>query len=174
MVIELLNFDFPIDLVLWAMLDGDWKITSIVEESEFTNWNLSSNDSSGPWLLRNWLVLWSVETDGLSTKTITLLEDSSSRCGNRDLLLISCLDFGNSKVLLLHVVAWEITEGRMLSSWQILVLVWFPLITRGHRETLLKVIFKDHLTCWSDTRGSIAWLHAGHVVTCSKIFLIII
>ena len=174
MVIELLNFDFPIDLVLRAMLNSDWKVTSIVEESEFTYWDLSSNDSSGLWLLRNWLVLWSVETDGLATKTITLLEDGSSRCSNGNLLLISWLNFGNSKVFLLHVIAWEVTEGRMLSSWQILVLIWFPLITRGHRKTLLKVILKDHLTCWSDTRGSIAWLHAGHVVTCSKIFLIII
>ena len=89
MVIELLNFDFPIDLVLRAMLNSDWKVTSIVEESEFTYWDLSSNDSSGLWLLRNWLVLWSVETDGLATKTITLLEDGSSRCSNGNLLLIS-------------------------------------------------------------------------------------
>ena len=168
MVIELLNFDFPVNLVLWAMLDCYWEITSIVEKSELTNRDLSSYDSSGLWLLRNWPILWSVETDGLSTETITLLEDGSSRCGNRDLLSIHWLNFGNSKGFLLHVIIWEVTKSRVLSSWQILVLVWFPLISWGHRKTLLKVIFKDHLTCWSDTRGSISWLHAGHVVTCSK------
>jgi len=129
MVIELLNFDFPINLVLWAVFDCYWKITSVVEKSELTDGNLSSYDSSGLWLLRNWPILWSVETDSLSTKTITLLEDGSSRCGNRDLLFIHWLNFGNSKCLLLHVIIWEVTESRMLSSWQILVLVRFPLIS---------------------------------------------
>jgi len=34
MVIKLLDFNLPIDLVLWAMLNGYWEVTSIVETTE--------------------------------------------------------------------------------------------------------------------------------------------
>ena len=35
MVVKLLNFNLPVDLVLRAMLNGNWEIASVVESSEF-------------------------------------------------------------------------------------------------------------------------------------------
>ena len=57
MVIELLNVDFPVDLILWSVFNGNWKITSVVEESEFTYWDVSPVDGAGNWFLDEWLWL---------------------------------------------------------------------------------------------------------------------
>ena len=51
MIVELLNFDLPLDLVLRTMLNCNWEITSIVEESELRNGNLSSDNSTSFGLL---------------------------------------------------------------------------------------------------------------------------
>jgi len=61
MIIQLLNIDLPCDFILWSMLDGNWQVTSIVEESEFTDWDSSSVDSSSNWLLGKWLWFWLVQ-----------------------------------------------------------------------------------------------------------------
>ena len=57
MIIKLLNVDFPVDFILRTVFNCYWEISSIVEKSELRNWNMSSVDSSGNWLLRNWLQL---------------------------------------------------------------------------------------------------------------------
>jgi len=78
MVIKLLNINFPVDFILWSMLDGHWKITSIVEKSEFRHWDVSSINSTSNWLLNEWLWLWLVQTNSLSSETITFLKNCGS------------------------------------------------------------------------------------------------
>jgi len=78
MVIELLNLNFPVDFVLGSVLNGDWKISSVVEKSELRNWDVSPVNSSSDWLLWNWPQFWSIQTGALSSETITLLEDGGS------------------------------------------------------------------------------------------------
>lgn len=117
MVIKLLNIDFPINFVLWAVFDSDWKISSIVEKSKFTDWNLSTVDSSSSWL--NWYWFWFclIQTEALSTVTVSLFQKSCSMSSNRYLLLVDWSNVGNSSSFFIDVFLWKITEGRMLSSW---------------------------------------------------------
>lgn len=75
MVIKLLNLDFPGNFVLWAMLDGDWQVTSVVKKSELTDWDSSPVSGSSNWLLNDWLLLGQVQAGGLTSETITLLQD---------------------------------------------------------------------------------------------------
>ena len=58
MVIELGNIDLPLDLVLWSMLNANWKISSVIETTELTWLNFSWSNSSSSWLLCGWLLLW--------------------------------------------------------------------------------------------------------------------
>ena len=57
MIIKLLNINFPIDFILRSMFNCYWEISSVVEKSEFTNWNLSTIDCSSSWLEWNWFSL---------------------------------------------------------------------------------------------------------------------
>jgi hypothetical protein len=111
MVIKLLDIDFPVNFVLWSVFDGDWKITSVVEKSEFTYWDLSAIDGTSSWLKWDWLWFSLVQAEALSTESITLLEDLSSSSSNRYLLLINWLDFCNCTTLLFQIFLWEITES---------------------------------------------------------------
>lgn len=117
MVIELLNFYLPVDLVLWTVLDGDWEVTSIVEESELRHWDVSPVDSAGNWLLWHWLQLWSIQAGALSSKTITLLQDGGSRGCDGNLLFVDGLNGGNASGFFLNVFFWEVTEGGVLGPW---------------------------------------------------------
>jgi hypothetical protein len=46
MVIELLDLDLPLDFILRSVLNGDGKITSVVEKSKFRNRDLSGNNGT--------------------------------------------------------------------------------------------------------------------------------
>jgi hypothetical protein len=50
-VIELLDLYLPVDAVLWAVLNSNRQITSVVETSEFTCWNVALVECSSNWLL---------------------------------------------------------------------------------------------------------------------------
>jgi len=117
MVIKLLDINFPIDFVLWTMFNGNWKISSIVEKSEFTDRDLSTVYCSSSWFNWNWFCLWLIQTKALSTESIALFQNSSAGSGNRYLLLVNWLNGCNSLFSLINVFLWEITESRMLSSW---------------------------------------------------------
>lgn len=78
MIIKLLNINFPVDFVLRTMLNGDWEISSIIEQSELTLWNMSCSDCSCSWFLRNWFSLWLEQAGCLASKTLTFLQDSGS------------------------------------------------------------------------------------------------
>jgi len=117
MVIKLLDINFPINFVLWTMFNGNWKISSIVEKSEFTDRDLSTVYCSSSWLNWNWFCFWLIQTKALSTESISLFQNSSAGSGNRYLLLVNWLNGCNSLFPLINVFLWEITESRMLSSW---------------------------------------------------------
>lgn len=82
MIVQLLDFYLPVDLVLRTVLNCNWQISSVVEEAEFTDWDLSSNNCSSSWLLDTWFVKWLVQTGTFSTKSITLLENGSASSSN--------------------------------------------------------------------------------------------
>lgn len=56
-VVELLDFNFPVDFILRAVLDSDWEISSIIEPSEFTWRNVSCVECSSSGFLWCWLFL---------------------------------------------------------------------------------------------------------------------
>jgi len=62
MVIQLLNVYFPINSILWSVFNSYWQISSIVEKSEFTNWNSSGVLSTSSGSMRCWGCLWFVQT----------------------------------------------------------------------------------------------------------------
>ena len=111
MIIKLLDIYFPVDFVLWTVFNGDWKISSVVEKSEFTYWNLSTVNGSSSWFEWNWLWFSLIQAEALSSKSITLLEDLCTLSGNGDLLLINWFDFCNCTSLFLQIFIWEITKG---------------------------------------------------------------
>lgn len=57
MVVQLLDFHFPVDFILGTVLNGNWEISSIVESSKFTWRNVPSIEGASSWLLWCWLFL---------------------------------------------------------------------------------------------------------------------
>lgn len=51
-VVQLLDFHFPVDFILGAMLNSNWEISSIVESSEFTGRNGPSIECASLGFLR--------------------------------------------------------------------------------------------------------------------------
>lgn len=76
MVIELLDFNLPVDSVLGAVLDGDGKVSAVVEATELTGRNVAVVECAGNGLLRCWAVLGFVETNSLSSEAFTFLKSS--------------------------------------------------------------------------------------------------
>ena len=74
-VIQLLDFYFPVNFVLGSMLNGNGKISSVVESSEFTRWDQSSLESSSFRLLRKRFFSWLIQTCSFSSKTFTLFQN---------------------------------------------------------------------------------------------------
>ena len=144
------------------MLDRHWQVSSIVEKSELTHWDPSSMSCSSNWFLSGWLSPRHIKARCLSSKSISFLQNGSSSGGNGHFLLCNWSNLGHTCCLLLDVVLWEISECRMLSSWQVLVLVWLPLLWWGHSKTFLQMVLQNQLTCWGNSSNSERWLHLGH------------
>ena len=72
-VVKLLNLNFPIYSVLRAVLNGDGKVTTVVESTELASRDgtLVKGTSSG--LLGRRLILGLEEADSAATNTLTLL-----------------------------------------------------------------------------------------------------
>ena len=75
MIIKLLDLNLPLDLVLGAVLNGDREISTVVEETELADGNLTSHDGSGSRLLNWWLFLVLEKGRALATEAVTLLQD---------------------------------------------------------------------------------------------------
>ena len=76
MVIQLLDFHLPVDLVLRTVLNGNGKISSVVESSELTGRYESRVESTSLGLLRHRSFLRLVQTNCLASEALALLENS--------------------------------------------------------------------------------------------------
>ena len=105
MVVELLDLNFPVDLVLRTVFDGDGKISSVIEASEFTGRDGSLVESTSSGLLRCRSFLGLVQTDSLATEAFSFLKNSCElgyEVKNLQTplaaMLISCLSMGSTSV----------------------------------------------------------------------------
>jgi hypothetical protein len=73
MVVELLDFNLPVDTVLRSMLNGDWEISTIIEASEFRGWDEPLVKCTSLGLLGSWLFFGLVQADNLASKTLSFL-----------------------------------------------------------------------------------------------------
>jgi hypothetical protein len=80
MIVELLDFNFPVDFVLRTMLNCNWQVSSVIKQAELTDWNLSACNGACTRLLNLWSFFGSVETGAFATKTITFFKDCGSDC----------------------------------------------------------------------------------------------
>ena len=80
MIVKLLNLNLPIDAELWAVLDGNGKIASVVETSELAGWDRSSIKGTSNRLLWYRLFLGLVQADDLSSETFTFLKSGYIIC----------------------------------------------------------------------------------------------
>ena len=74
MVIELLDINFPVNLVLRSMLDGDGEISSVVEASELGGSDPSAGNGTGYGSGSLGLFFWLFEGVGLTALSISLFE----------------------------------------------------------------------------------------------------
>jgi hypothetical protein len=73
-VVKLLDLNFPVDAVLRTVLNGDGKISSVIEATEFGGRDISLIESASLRLLRCRLVLGLEEADSAATETLTLFK----------------------------------------------------------------------------------------------------
>ena len=74
MIVELLDLHFPVDAELRTVLDGNREISAVVESTELRRWNASVIESTSNWFLSSRAILWLIQTNSLSTKTLTFLQ----------------------------------------------------------------------------------------------------
>ena len=73
-IVELLNLNLPVDTQLRAVLDGDRKVTTVVETPELAGRNWSSVKGSSLGLLRCGLLLRLEKAERAASDTFTLLD----------------------------------------------------------------------------------------------------
>lgn len=73
-IVELLNLNLPVDTQLRAMLDGDGKVTTVVETPELTWRHRSSVKSSSLGLLWCGLLLRLQKAERAASNTFTFLD----------------------------------------------------------------------------------------------------
>jgi len=145
MVIELHNVDLPLDFVLGAVLNGDGKISAVVEAAELRGDDGAAEHGTSVGLLGNGLVLRHKEGAGLATDTIALLKGRFASSSNGSLSSINVGNGQKAGLALGHVLSGEVTEARVLRTGKELVEVSLPGLTLGATEHSLKVILGDHL-----------------------------
>lgn len=110
MIVELSYINFPVDSILLSMLDGNWEVSSVVESSEFRWCDSSFSDCTSLWFLLTWFLLWLKEGRSVSTKSHTLLQDTSLLGSDTQLILVERSKWLDLVGLLWEVVLWEVTE----------------------------------------------------------------
>lgn len=75
-VVQLLNFHFPVDSVLGTVLDGDGEVASVVETSELAGGDVPHVEGACLGLLGSRLLLRLVQAHGLAAEALALLQDS--------------------------------------------------------------------------------------------------
>ena len=74
-VVELLDLNLPVYAVLWAVLNSNWQVTSVVESSEFTWWDVSLVEGASLWFLWCGSFLGFVQTHSFTSETFSLLQN---------------------------------------------------------------------------------------------------
>lgn len=72
-IVQLHNIDLPENLVLGSVLNGDGKVTTVVETSEFGRQNCARLAGTSNGLLGNWLGNGFVKRESFSADTTTFL-----------------------------------------------------------------------------------------------------
>jgi len=111
MVVELGDINFPVDLVLGSVVDGDGEISSVVEASELTGRDGSRLNGSSSGSGQFGLLLGFGERGGLTSTAVSLLKGGSSTVGDRELIAVNGLDGLNLDGSLDSAVLGEVTEG---------------------------------------------------------------
>ena len=75
-IVELLDLNLPVDTQLRAMLDGDRKVTTVVETPELAERHLSSVKGSSLGLLGCGLLLRLEKAERAASNTFTFLDGS--------------------------------------------------------------------------------------------------
>jgi hypothetical protein len=144
MVVELHNVDLPLNFVLGAVLNGNGEVSAVIEATEFGGNNSAAINGTSSGLLGWGLGLRLAEGRGLSTDTVSLLEDGLSTDRNR-LLSVSDKGYGEDVLLLfVEVFCWEVTEGRVLGFGEELVHGELPGLAIGLSEYLFEVVLDNH------------------------------
>lgn len=86
MVVELLDLNLPVDAVLGAVLDGNGKITAVVEAAELAGRDGSVVEGTSSGLLRCRPVLRLEEADCAATDALTFLDGWDAFGGNAELV----------------------------------------------------------------------------------------
>ena len=76
MVVKLHHVHLPVDLVLGSVLNRDGQVTSVVETAELGRLDGSAGEGTGLGLLRNRSGLGLVQGSGLTTKSVSLFQNS--------------------------------------------------------------------------------------------------
>ena len=74
MVIERHDVNFPSELILRTMIDGDWKISSVIETAELRWRNYSSVGGSCFWFGIWSFIFWSEQGRSVTSKTSSFFE----------------------------------------------------------------------------------------------------
>ncbi len=73
-IVKLLNLNLPVDAVLGTVLDGNGKVSTVVEAAELTGRNGAVVEGTSSRLLGCRSILGLKEADSASTDTLSLLE----------------------------------------------------------------------------------------------------
>jgi len=144
MVVKLVDFNLPVDLVGGAVLDLDGKISAVVESAELRGRDgspLAGTGSRGQGCgFGNGLV------QGADFASVTLTTLGVVNFGGSDGLLLSSKRHGleDGTGLLGLVRGGEVTESRVLRSRQKLVVGNLEPLGTSSGKNVLKVILKDH------------------------------
>lgn len=114
MVIELSDINFPVNLVLRSMLDGDGEISSVVEASELGGSNGSALNGTGYGSGSLGLFFWLGEGVGLTTLSISLFESGMPLVSDRSLLSADGFKLLNSWFFLDSALLGEVSKGGIL------------------------------------------------------------
>ena len=145
-IIKLYNIYLPIDFVLRTMVNRDWEVSSIIKDSEFSRWNLSSPNGPCSWFLNDWFCLRLIQTHILTSDSPSLLQNRFSLYPHWILMRIWALQLSYSPRFAERNIIWKVAKNWIRVSGNESIMVRFPLRSTRHGKTFLKMIFQNHLT----------------------------
>lgn len=144
MVVKLLHFDLPCNLVWAAVLNLNWQVSTVVEAAELAGWDLSLFDGASLRGQDSGLFLGLVQGADLASGTLTALERGLHvLLGDGLLGGLEWLGFQDGGAFLWHVGGREITKSRVLWLWQELVVGDLERLGASSVENVFEVILEN-------------------------------